>query len=589
MNGFTSVNVTNYNALSFHWREQEQNTEQNYTIVAWNLMLSSSSYGQIITSQKKKCTIEVNGSTSNLTVDVAIGAEEEKTIASGTTKIYHNVDGTKAFSYSFMVDFSGITFGGVALGEKRGNGSGELTPLLKASVFALVDTKLYLGGGNSFRITPASNTFLHTIKYKWLVTGAEIEDYLAQKTTDIIVNFTLPLDLALTIPNARFGKVLFTCITYDENGKELGIITKEYEAYVNPALYSPYVFPRVKDINDISVGLTGDNQTLVDNVSNVYYEFNAEAQLGATIVNRFIKNGKNEITNLDDSGTINNVDGGTFIFIVEDSRGLRTTYVHKAKEVNYYYPTCEITNVYANTDNELHFTVQGTWYNGHFGASSNALYVSYRYKDVDTNEYSTWVGEWYLPNESEIVVDGYKYSKAVNITGVDYTKTYSIEASVMDGVITYINAESKLSKVTPVFDWSKEDFAINVPTTIQGGKAYGAHILFEGSSADVIYSFNSLFSDYDYIEIIYTDNNGRGCGSTKVFDIKEGDVRTIDLSLIEASSTTGTYIRRTSYYCNNYAIFPETSTAGYAWLNGNTVQHVTGTNYLRVIKIIGYK
>lgn len=465
-NGSTQVQVTPYDWLEFSWVEQSQDAGGNYTTIAWTLNLLSGTYGAIQSSASKYCTVNVSGQVSEHQVNVSISNDGEKILAHGTANIAHNADGTRAFSYSFMVNFA-ITFNGSAVGEIRGAGYGELTPISKSSPFAIMNT-IYLGKANLLRITPASSSFRHTIHYRWITGYTQPEGYLAENTASTDINFTLPLDLALLIPNVKYGMVRITCITYNNVGAEIGRNVVDYNAYVDGSLYSPILAPTVQDIYSASRALTGDPSVMISGISMAEYYFNASAQLGATIVNRTIRNGKNEIINSPDDGTFT-ADGGVFYFEVEDSRGFKTIQVYRAKEVNYYEPTCEITDIYATAENELSFTIKGIWFNGNFGASENIIGVAYMYTEEGSSSSSGWqTSYWYPDNPNGIIIDGYTYSKAVHLTGVDYKKTYLIDAFVFDSVSGIIYSETKSSNVLPVFDWSKEDFNFNVPIYVKG-------------------------------------------------------------------------------------------------------------------------
>lgn len=94
-------------------------------------------------------------------------------------------------------------------------------------------------------------------------------------------------------------------------------------------------------------------------------------------------------------------------------------------------------------------------------------------------------------------------------------------------------------------------------------------------------------SDYEHIEIFYTDNNGKRGGSERIYD-PHG--KTVSLSIIEPSAVGKTLIRRTDYTLSGSTITPNTETAGYVSINGTAASHVgAGTNYIKIIKVDGYQ
>ena len=108
--------------------------------------------------------------------------------------------------------------------------------------------------------------------------------------------------------------------------------------------------------------------------------------------------------------------------------------------------------------------------------------------------------------------------------------------------------------------------------------------LFDGSSNGIITLAQSADS-FEYLEIFFTDNNGELGGYTK---IHKPYTKVVNLSIIEAAGTT-TYIRRTNYTISGTTMTPDTTNAGYALLNGSSVSHTTGTNYIKITRVIGHK
>lgn len=90
-------------------------------------------------------------------------------------------------------------------------------------------------------------------------------------------------------------------------------------------------------------------------------------------------------------------------------------------------------------------------------------------------------------------------------------------------------------------------------------------------------------SHFRYLEIYFTDNNGRGSGYVKVWN---PDDRTVDLQLTEASSTI--YSRQTAYTIEGYQIIPDLTTASYYRItSAGAVNTSIGTNYIKIIRVVG--
>lgn len=95
--------------IVFSWSRSGYSISGNYSDINWSLTLHSGGAGAIYSSASKSWSVNVNGSYYSGSNTVGIGNNTSKTLASGSTRIYHNNDGTKSFSYSFSQVFN-ITF-----------------------------------------------------------------------------------------------------------------------------------------------------------------------------------------------------------------------------------------------------------------------------------------------------------------------------------------------------------------------------------------------------------------------------------------------------------------------------------------------
>ena len=115
----------------------------------------------------------------------------------------------------------------------------------------------------------------------------------------------------------------------------------------------------------------------------------------------------------------------------------------------------------------------------------------------------------------------------------------------------------------------------------------GEEVLYEdanGSSAAITLSASA--EEFKYLEIYYNDNLDRGCGYTKVPD---PNGKTIHLCLTEASSSTITFYRRTSYTISGTSITPDITNAGYVKITAASPSHSGGTNFLKITKVVGHR
>lgn len=162
--------------LRFKWSRKDYSTSGNYTNINWELQLIAGGAGKISSSANKKWSVTVNGNSYSGTNKIGIGNNETKTLASGTTKIPHNSDGTKTFSVSFSQQFD-VTFNSY-VGTVSGNAS-----------FTLDSIPRYA----NFNGTPALSDITQTsVKISWSAnaTCSKVEYLLngASKSTNSSLN-----------------------------------------------------------------------------------------------------------------------------------------------------------------------------------------------------------------------------------------------------------------------------------------------------------------------------------------------------------------------------------------------------------------
>lgn len=229
--GSKSITVTSYDTLKFSWSESSQSIANNTTTIAWTLQLIAGSSGRIDSSAPKSWSVTVNGTKYSGTNYIGIANNATKTLASGTTTIAHNADGTKTFSYSFSQQFS-ITFSGVSIGTKSGSGTGTLGTIARKS--SLSASNGTLGTAQTLTVTRQSTSFTHTITYKC----GSASGTVCTKSSSTSVSFTPPLSLASQNTTGTSVSVTLTITTYNGStsiGSNTKTITCSIPASVKPS------------------------------------------------------------------------------------------------------------------------------------------------------------------------------------------------------------------------------------------------------------------------------------------------------------------------------------------------------------------
>lgn len=589
LTGSTSVAVTAHDTLQFYWQESSYSIAENYSLVDWYLYLIADGYGRISSNPLRDWAVTVNGEKASGSVNVSISNNTTKTLASGQTKIYHNADGSKEFSYSFSQDFQ-ITFSNKWVGNISGSDTGTLTTLPRKAEITFAPNFNDEENPTITYSNPAGNA---VEKLEVCISlgadgnwGANIpyKDDISKTGT----SYTFKLNEA--------ERNILRAATKGSNSRQVYFIISTTiggveETHSRQSTFSvinaqPTLSPVVYATDDLTKELTGDTDgnTLILGCSDVYVGYGQKAYKEAYIDKYYCRNGSQRLDGVS-YGNLNNVGSGEFVFSVVDSRSNTATETLNKNSIAYIKLSGSLAakiELDGETTAKITLDVKGSYWKGNFGAVENVLgvYIQYREKG----------GEWSSLQGLNYTLDSSKntYTASGAITGLHYEKAYEVQAVLFDKVYqsgTFSNIATL--KLFPVFDWSETDFNFNVPVHAVGGRIYSAHILADGSTSGVV-NLSDTLSNYEYVEIFFADNNGVQGGYTKIHGL-DGTVK-VCLSIIEAASKETTYIRRTAYTLSGKTITPNTTTAGYHQLANTTlIPSNNSTNYIYITRVVGYK
>lgn len=214
-------------SVTLSWSLSSQSIENNQSTIAWTIKGSGSASGWVMTGGFKAV---INGTTVYSTsTDSRIQLSNGTTVASGTTKITHNADGTKSFSLSVE---AGVYTYAVSVSA---SGTHTLDTIPRASTVSA--TNVNLGSASTITITRASSSFTHTLTY----TFGSATGTIVSKTTSTSVSWTPALTLASQIPKAVSGSCTITCDTYSGStkvGSKTCTLTLTVPSSVKPTISS---------------------------------------------------------------------------------------------------------------------------------------------------------------------------------------------------------------------------------------------------------------------------------------------------------------------------------------------------------------
>jgi len=262
----------------------------------------------------------------------------------------------------------------------------------------------------------------------------------------------------------------------------------------------PEIEPVVKDIGSYSVGtLTKDETIMIRGFNHMHATMAVTLKKGATIKSQTIQNGSDTISG--SAAEFPSSEDNLFIFTVIDSFGNTVTKEVTIPIVNYITLTCNLITNKPTADGDMTFKIKGNYFNGKFGDNGidNTLTVKWRYKE-NNGEYSDWVDVTHN-------LTGNTYESIVNLTGLNYKSTYTIQTTAMDMINTggVLSIESKV-KTIPVFNWGENNFDIKVPLTVDN--VYCTNIFrgslelgsFDSSTGEKIDN-QSQYRNVDFVEV----------------------------------------------------------------------------------------
>ena len=529
-----SFNTTAYSGryLTFSW-SATQNVANNTSTISWQLVGAGTGSGYYMAGNFKVVIAGETVYSSATRIELRVGT----VVASGTKTLTHNADGTKAFSASAQAGIYTVAV------NCTGSGNFTLNTIPRASTAS--NTNSVIGNWSTCTINAASTMFTHTVK----ATFGTITTTVAEKTAYPSISWSIPTSWYSQIPNAKSGTATLTCQTYNGNTL-IGTTTSTFSVSINEEDSKPSISGFVYDTNDDTINLTGDDAKLIRYHSNAYCQASPVAVNYATINSTVIQCGGDSF--IGTPHTFNNVESGTFKFITTDSRGLTATFTETCTLVNYIHLTCVMKDNKPDTQGNFTFEVDGNCFNGNFGAATNMLTVQYRYKEGN-GSYSSW-------QTMSVSRSGNTYSATVDITGLDYTQTYTFQAKAADQLES-VTTDAVAVKSLPVFDWSGEDFNFNVPVNFSAG-ATGI-----GGGGGIAYG-TCTTSGSVTAKVVNSDDFG---------ELKKGACINVKFSYANTATSPTMNVNGTG--AKSIKKYGTTGSMAYMWYTGEVVQFVYDGTY----------
>ena len=365
-----------------------------------------------------------------------------------------------------------------------GNATTDNTPLTKIPrVSGVTASSTDIEKSNTIKINSASNTFTHNLKLEFGDITSYVDDNggltgdADTRLTKTDFSVIIPKEWYNEIPNEPSGTCNVTCETYSEDTL-IGTATTTFTATANKDACTPFIdlgSVLIKDTNFDSIGLTGDEWTLLNNVSKPRITLDIGAKNGASLTSVIFKNGTKSVTGVQNEnglwiGAFNTpLESKDFTIEVIDSReysATKNTSIADESFINYFYPQLEASvKRNAPTDGVVNLLLEsGKFFVGTIGENENDLNLFYRYKLKSSDEWSSNIPLEFTDTNN----DGTIEEQTITLNeAFNYQQAYDFEIFYEDicGLYSILSA---VTKGIPTYWWNDEMFNVNGVLKVNG-------------------------------------------------------------------------------------------------------------------------
>lgn len=440
-----TVQLGSYWKMTLNVSESSTNTSGNYSTLSYSLVLTSTG-GSAQYNGAGSYAININGSrVRSGTVNLNVGTYGSVTLASGSTTVGHNNDGSKTVSVSasyssaasaYYLPTSGSTSGSFALTKiPRASTISAFTGTTVDGNFSVTYTKSVSSYTDKLRISIPGVKALMTVDYN--TSGATVK--LDSTSLEYIYsNYT-------TTQTVQLGAVMET---YSGSTK----IGESSEYKIDVSINAP---PTINGVALTETGLTGtgiSNTDCVALIGKKSIKVTATAQHHASIKLIQVQNG-NVTKSVSDSSTatigFDNLSSASFVVTVTDSRGFTVTKTVTGTYYDYFKPTIQSLSVARPTDTASTATISGTgtFWNGTIGTKANTI----TYTITDDASVS----------DKTPTISNRSWSISEAVSNVPYQSSFHFTVTIKDAFGQSETRQITLPSTTPVVWIGKKTVRIN--------------------------------------------------------------------------------------------------------------------------------
>lgn len=272
--------------LNLYVDQGSQSITANTSTVSWRMTVSRT--GAYYThNQQGDSTLSLNldGRNVHYSYPTWETSGEEYTLASGSSTISHNADGTKTLPVSCTFNPNNGLHGTITV-----SASLSLTTIPRSSSVSV--SAGVIGSAVTININRQSSSFKHTVRYSWAGKSGTIAS-----NVDTSTSWTIPLDFANDIPNSASGTGTVYVDTYSGSTKT-GTQSTTFTASVPANVKPTFTGVSLSDLNGGAQNLIPNGNTFIQVISNIKVAFNgAVGSYGSSITGYYAEIiGKNQST-----------------------------------------------------------------------------------------------------------------------------------------------------------------------------------------------------------------------------------------------------------------------------------------------------
>ena len=422
-----STGQTDKYSLLLDVSEKSYSIENNTSIVEWWVGIRSNTSYHSHYGLSETYVVNINGTVVHNAVHTpTVNSGATVWVASGTTTVSHNADGSKSISVS--ASFNNADRGTYLPTTGSCSGSLTLTTIPRATTPSVDKPSLDCGSVIKFTGTSASSNFSHKLYYSWDGTEKLIAS-IDKDSTSVSYSYTIPTDWEKSMPNTTSAIATFILETLNGNtviGRKSINATVKVRSGVLPTIGTQVledtnsicktmkIYVQSKSCIKFTIPTSGNQGSTISSVST---KFDGQTYSGSTFTTQAIQS----------SGSL------SYTITVTDSRGRTATKSGSVTVVAYNPPS--LTNVSAKRANSsyavdeingtyalLHFNVGFTSLNG---KNATSFYIQYR-----TSGATTWtkINSW--SNNYSLTQD-YKADNLFTSTSTTYEIAFGVKDSFM--------------------------------------------------------------------------------------------------------------------------------------------------------------